>query len=155
MENSVELTVGHLGPIRFEPGYYVYVGSALGGLGARLRRHLRRDKPRHWHVDWLREVADLVAVAYRLGPERIECSVAERVAALPGATRPVPGFGSSDCRCRSHLFHFLEVPDLQFDATWGSVLLSNELGGAATRAWLESRRAVPSVSDRGDSDAGC
>jgi Uri superfamily endonuclease len=34
----------------------------------------------------------------------IECSIAVRIRSLPGVSEPIPGFGSSDCRCRSHLF---------------------------------------------------
>jgi Uri superfamily endonuclease len=48
------LAVGRLGALALPAGWYVYVGSALGGLGPRLRRHLRVAKPPHWHVDSLR-----------------------------------------------------------------------------------------------------
>jgi Uri superfamily endonuclease len=34
--------------------------------------------------------------------ESLECELAD---ALAGAFAPVPGFGASDCKCRSHLFH--------------------------------------------------
>jgi len=39
------------------PGYYIYIGSAFGpgGVRARMLRHLRADKPKHWHIDYLRE----------------------------------------------------------------------------------------------------
>lgn len=110
--------VGRLGQIVFQVGWYLYVGSALGGLGSRLRRHPRPDKPRHWHIDTLREIAPLVKIAVRVGPERLECHTAARVAVLPGASQPIARFGSSDCRCASHLFHFAEEPDLQFDGRW-------------------------------------
>lgn len=110
--------VGRLGTIVFRAGWYVYVGSALGGLGPRLRRHARSQKPRHWHIDALREIAPLVRVAVHVGTERVECSIAARVAALPGAARPVARFGASDCRCLSHLFHFADEPDLHLDDRW-------------------------------------
>ena len=48
----------------------------------------------------------LTAIAIRPGTDRRECETATTVAGLPGGTRPVPGFGSSDCRCRSHLVYF-------------------------------------------------
>ena len=40
--------VGALGSVTLSPGTYLYLGSAYGpgGLAARLRRHLRRDKRR-------------------------------------------------------------------------------------------------------------
>ena len=38
------ITVGKLGKIEIEPGYYVYIGSAFGpgGIKARVGRHLRQ-----------------------------------------------------------------------------------------------------------------
>jgi Uri superfamily endonuclease len=118
LEQPIYLTVGRLGRFPFAAGWYVYVGSALGGLEARLRRHLRREKPCHWHVDYLREVADLIAIGYQVASERLECVAADRVAALPGASITAPRFGCSDCRCRSHLLHFGAEPDLRLDPSW-------------------------------------
>ena len=34
----------------FPAGYYVYVGSAMGGLDQRIRRHLSREKRKRWHI---------------------------------------------------------------------------------------------------------
>lgn len=113
-----QLDVGRLGRVSFPAGWYVYIGSALGGLGARLRRHARRAKRPHWHVDVVRAAGVLTAIAVRPGPDRVECETAALVARLPGGTSPVPRFGSSDCRCRSHLVHFIAEPDLQFDPEW-------------------------------------
>jgi sugar fermentation stimulation protein A len=118
LEAPVDLAVGRLGTFELRAGWYVYIGSALGGLGARLRRHARRGKPIHWHVDALREVAELVAVAVRVGPERLECAVAAAVAGLPAAALAVPRFGASDCRCVSHLVGFPDEPDLRLDPEW-------------------------------------
>jgi len=49
------IEIGKLGRFAFDAGFYVYVGSAFGpgGLKARLQRHLRTDKPLHWHIDLL------------------------------------------------------------------------------------------------------
>ena len=40
---------------QLDDGHYLYAGSAYGpgGIRARAARHLRRDKSRRWHVDWL------------------------------------------------------------------------------------------------------
>jgi Uri superfamily endonuclease len=40
------ISVGKLGILDVRPGFYVYVGSALGpgGLAARIGRHARQDK---------------------------------------------------------------------------------------------------------------
>jgi sugar fermentation stimulation protein A len=94
--------VGQLGAIRFEPGYYLYVGSALQSLSARLVRHARKRKQLHWHVDYLREACELAATLPIRTSERCECKLA---GALAEVFEPGPqGFGSSDCRCRTHLF---------------------------------------------------
>ena len=49
--------IGRLGEIELRPGYYIYVGSAFGpgGVKARVERHWRTDKRKHWHIDYLRE----------------------------------------------------------------------------------------------------
>ncbi len=41
---DMTLTIGKLGSIRFLPGWYVYVGSAMNSLEARLKRHQRAVK---------------------------------------------------------------------------------------------------------------
>ncbi len=107
-----ERPIGRLGILLLQPGYYAYVGSAFGpgGLGARIRRHLRKSKPRHWHIDHLRCVTDVEAIWYAHGSRSLEHRWAERLGRSPGARIPLPGFGSSDCRCATHLFHFEEMP---------------------------------------------
>jgi Uri superfamily endonuclease len=106
------ISVGKLGILDVRPGFYVYVGSALGpgGLAARIGRHARQEKTLRWHVDYLRAVTELVEVWFRPGGRRQECSWAARLAEMPGARTPMPGFGASDCECRSHLFWFEERP---------------------------------------------
>ncbi len=101
--------VGRLGAVHLPAGWYVYVGSARRSLRARVRRHLRRCKPRRWHVDWLTTAPSVYARSALLVTDgTAECALARRVAALPGAAAPVPGFGASDCRsgCPAHLFRF-------------------------------------------------
>jgi Uri superfamily endonuclease len=90
-------------------GTYAYAGSAhgAGGLRARIARHLRRDKPIHWHADRLTTAGRVTGVAFA---ETVsECELARILAALPGATIPLAGFGSSDCRqCAAHLIRLGE-----------------------------------------------
>ena len=106
------ISVGRLGIFEVGPGFYMYVGSALGpgGLAARIGRHARQEKTLRWHVDYLRAVTALVEVWFSPGRRRKECSWARRLARMPGAGIPMPGFGASDCGCRSHLFYFEERP---------------------------------------------
>jgi Uri superfamily endonuclease len=112
LNEPTELAVGRLGSFRLTPGYYAYVGSAHGpgGLRARLGRHLQDSKPLHWHVDYVTNRLDVERVYYRTSGRREECEWTARLCGLPGASAPIPGFGSSDCRagCRAHL---VRLPD--------------------------------------------
>ena len=111
-EQSIE--VGALGDMAVRPGTYVYVGSAFGpgGLRARVGRHARGDGALHWHVDYLRAVTTLGAVWYTHDPERRECTWAETLRSLSGATVPVNGFGASDCVCPAHLVRMDPAPSV-------------------------------------------
>jgi Uri superfamily endonuclease len=99
---DIALSVGELGRVDFGAGYYAYVGSALGGLEGRIGRHLGRDKKIHWHIDHLMLHARAVDVVLAESEERKECEIAARLAE---DLKMVRGFGSSDCRCPSHLFY--------------------------------------------------
>jgi Uri superfamily endonuclease len=109
-----EISVGSLGVLETQPGFYVYVGSALGpgGLAARVGRHCRREKLLRWHVDYLRAVAQLEDVWYATGEAHRECRWARVLRSLPGASVPLARFGASDCRCASHLLFFTLQPSL-------------------------------------------
>ena len=98
-----DIRVGSLGELRFSRGTYCYVGSAMGGLDQRLRRHLSREKALKWHADYLTSSADSVE-AYISYPDFIpECELAS-LAEGYGMHPTHKGFGCSDCRCRTHLF---------------------------------------------------
>jgi Uri superfamily endonuclease len=104
--------VGRLGWLRLDKGSYLYAGSALGpgGLRSRIDHHLRPALRLHWHVDYLRRHTRLAGVFFRTGDTRLEHDWASLLGTLPGASSPLPGFGSSDCTCGSHLFHLREAP---------------------------------------------
>jgi sugar fermentation stimulation protein A len=98
--------VGRLGLLRFR-GTYVYVGSALGKTArGRIQRHMDIAEGRRtggfWHVDRLLRIGELEAIVRADTKTRRECAVAGRVNRV--AAEAVPRFGSSDCRCASHLF---------------------------------------------------
>ena len=113
LEKGAQVAVGRLGRFLFTAGYYVYIGSALGGLEARLACHYGPVKRRHWHIDYLRAIARLEEERGVASEERLECRWARAVAQLPGAGCPVRGFGSSDCSCPAHLVHFSQRPNLE------------------------------------------
>lgn len=123
LDEDTDITVGKLASFSFPRGYYVYVGSALGGLFPRVSRHIRGAGRLHWHVDYLRREARVVEVWYLASDERLECGWFGAVAGMPEASVPVQGFGSSGCRCRSHLAYFPSLPS--FEA------FRNRLGGKA------------------------
>jgi len=111
-DEAQSITVGALGEMAVPPGVYAYAGSAFGpgGVKARVGRHVRGEGALHWHVDYLRAVADLAAVWFTHDDVRRECDWAEVLRDLPGATVPMDGFGASDCTCPAHLIRFDDLP---------------------------------------------
>lgn len=106
------LQVGKKGEFPFKKGYHIYVGSALGPGGLkRMQRHIRfsrdKDKNPKWHVDYLHFGPSfrLVSAVFAATPERLECTLAR---AVGGPC--VPGFGCTDCTCRSHFFFREKYP---------------------------------------------
>jgi len=96
------IEVGRLGRREFRAGWYLYVGSGMGGVLGRIRRHLRKGKRLRWHIDYLTEVAEVKEVFVKEAEKGEECAVAR---SLEGELQVIEGFGSSDCRCRGHLFY--------------------------------------------------
>lgn len=108
LENETNIAVGKLGRFTFPSGYYIYVGSARGGISQRVRRHLRQEKRLRWHIDYLLEHAKVVEVWYTENSH--ECLWAYAAKEMPQGRILVQGFGSSDCRCPSHLIYFPLLP---------------------------------------------
>lgn len=106
IEEELLLTIGKLGTFQFKPGFYLYVGSARKNLQARINRHLRYDKKLHWHIDYLLTEGEVTEVI--LIEENEECRIANALRGISEVSFPVPGFGSSDCRCPGHLFYIQE-----------------------------------------------
>ncbi len=107
----LDTIIGSLGRIQFRKGYYLYIGSACGsgGLRARIKRHLRRSKNIHWHIDYLLSCRDVVieGIMFFTVPD---CSVDyESIIARELVSRSfdyVRGFGCSDKRSDlSHLIY--------------------------------------------------
>jgi len=104
-KNSIKIKVGKLGDINFKAGSYLYIGSAANGIESRVLRHLGKDKKIFWHIDYLLSDKDVeVKYVYFLNSSwKIECDISRELSFI---TLPVKGFGSSDCKCKSHLFLF-------------------------------------------------
>lgn len=96
------IKIGKLGEIEFDKGFYVYVGSAMNGLEKRIERHLSSKKRMHWHIDYLLREGKITEVYLKASDKKEECTIAQKLSAH---FESVDGFGSSDCRCKSHLFY--------------------------------------------------
>ncbi|MGQ9582149.1 MAG: GIY-YIG nuclease family protein [Thermoplasmatota archaeon] len=108
LAGATRASVGALGKLDLEPGRYIYVGSALGGLEGRVARHFKRAKRRRWHIDHLLRLGEPVGATLFPSDRREECALAKAVSLIPGV-RVVEGFGSSDCSCPGHLFFLGET----------------------------------------------
>lgn len=126
--------IGKLGYLFLPKAFYAYVGSAMNGLEARLARHLRKEKGLHWHIDYLLKEAKLLEIilcpsepfapCHSEGTKRpknptqgklqVECFLAQ---ALAKEFQSIPGFGSSDCKCQSHLYFTNEKDRLRAKVT--------------------------------------
>ena len=108
---SKQMTIGKLGLGTFHRGSYAYTGSAFGkgssGFGGRIRRHIRKDKARRWHIDYLLSDNDvsLTAVVAGIMSRKMECAINQCLREMFRAQIAFLGFGSSDCteHCGSHL----------------------------------------------------
>lgn len=117
LPKEVTLDIGKLGKQRFPSGHYTYTGSALGNgatcLKHRIARHLRKEKRKFWHIDYLlaNENVSIEAVVATQTKEKMECNLNSYIKSIKGAEVPVNGFGASDCRkrCGTHLVYFPEV----------------------------------------------
>lgn len=97
------IQVGRLGSFWFEPGLYLYAGSAQRNLSTRLERHARRSKPLHWHIDYLSTKAPMIGAMIVPGHRERECELAGELRHMYELA--APGFGASDCECGGHLFY--------------------------------------------------
>jgi Uri superfamily endonuclease len=118
LSSIVHVSIGSLGRHSFEPGWYVYTGSAEVGLRQRIARHVRRKKPARWHLDYVTRRKEAVpgGVFYVADPDITECMLNQAVGRQLGLVAPVAGFGASDCLsgCPAHLW-FSSRPTLLAD----------------------------------------
>lgn len=89
-----------------EAGLYVYVGSAMNGLLQRVARHLKKEKRKHWHIDYLLERAKILGAIMLPSEESLEESISKMLAEKFDGPR---GFGSSDLKVRTNLYRVSDV----------------------------------------------
>ena len=106
-----KIQVGRTHEVMVEPGYYVYIGSAFGsgGVRARVNRHCRKTKPKHWHIDYLREFTAVLGAWVSYEPARLEHIWAQTLSRKEGITL-IPDIGCTDCDCLSHLYFSSVAP---------------------------------------------
>ena len=112
IRRATAVQVGRLGTVHLRPGYYIYVGSALGpgGMYGRVNHHLRSAEEKHprWHIDVLTALGMIEEVWWVESPKRQECAWTN--ALTKAGKLAAAGFGASDCRCPGHLI-WLEGTD--------------------------------------------
>jgi Uri superfamily endonuclease len=114
VDRDIQVNVGALGIFKFEKGLYAYVGSAQNYLEKRVKRHLGKNKKKFWHIDYLLDGSwtKVLRVYHKNAGRPEECKIAEE---LNKKGVPIPGFGSSDCKCESHLFKIQDYDFLSKD----------------------------------------
>jgi sugar fermentation stimulation protein A len=108
LNKTQKIKPGKLPEAQYKKGIYLYVGRALTGLQARINRHTRRHKKIFWHIDYLLQKAKIMDIWIRRDYFG-ECATALEIQnAKSAVAKAVQGFGSSDCRCLTHLFYLPE-----------------------------------------------
>jgi Uri superfamily endonuclease len=94
---------------KLEEGVYIYIGSAKKNLNSRIKRHLSKFKKYHWHIDYLLEFAKIKKI-YIANTDKNECQIARKIEEIFQG-KPILNFGSSDCKCQSHLINIYDYSD--------------------------------------------
>ncbi|MEI6810239.1 MAG: DUF123 domain-containing protein [bacterium] len=112
LQTEQTITVGKLGTFTFQAGFYLYCGSASGGLKSRLHRHVCGATKLSYHIDYLRKESVPVEVWITTDKERSEHDWALRLHATAPRLKPMKLFGATDCRYEEHLFYSPQRPVL-------------------------------------------
>jgi len=139
VSQDLRVRPGGLGEYLVGSGVYVYVGSALkpGLLRLRVARHLAKEKPLRWHIDYLTsraEVAVEAVVAAEAECKKAECLLVRHLI-NENFTIVIPRFGSSDCDCPSHLLRSPLSPRMEETCRVVADVLSG-LSLKPMEAWL-------------------
>jgi len=96
-----EVSIGRLGKLKFVQGIYAYIGSGKKNLMARITRHLSNNKKIFWHIDYLLNRKTRIKEVW-ISAKEAECKMGKYF--VKNGFPYIKNFGSSDCRCKSHLF---------------------------------------------------
>jgi Uri superfamily endonuclease len=114
LEKRKNINIGGLGKIKFEKGFYAYVGSAMNGIEKRIERHVMVEAgfehKLHWHIDYLLQNAKILEIISLESKQRKECDIAKK---LSEKFSGIEGFGCSDCECKTHLFYSKKLKTLR------------------------------------------
>ncbi len=93
----------------FPKGYYYYSGSAQKNLPHRLKRHIRKDKIVHWHIDHITSLKEAnisnIFIFENRGKD-IECELVQVLLKDFNTKIIANGFGNGDCHtCQTHLLY--------------------------------------------------
>jgi Uri superfamily endonuclease len=112
VNKDTHVNMGAIGKSTFKEGLYAYVGSAQNNLEQRVKRHLRKEKRKFWHVDYLLDnnATKVLKVFHKQADKTEECTIAK---VISERGKSIDGFGSSDCNCKSHLFRIKDYEFLQ------------------------------------------
>lgn len=128
----ITTNIGRFHKHTFPSGIYTYTGSARGrsnNLYTRIGRHLRTEKKKWWHIDYLlsSKSVRIPAIVYYLTSLKSECHVAHRIEQLVETTFILKGFGSSDCTfgCTAHLHYFSR--NTMYEAMSKVAMIYNEI----------------------------
>ncbi|MGC9114507.1 MAG: GIY-YIG nuclease family protein [Fervidicoccaceae archaeon] len=107
LRKNKKIKIGKLGHMSFMEGYYLYLGSSFlkGGILQRILWHLRKEKKKHWHIDYLTTLEELepIEIFYICyndkGKEPLIAECLNEKGFLV-----IERFGSSDVKSKGHLF---------------------------------------------------
>ena len=120
IKEKVVINIGKKKKYNFLPGYYIYIGSALGeysnNIENRLKRHFSNNKKLFWHIDYLLNISKIEAkkALYAKTNQKKECELSSKIMNYSNSDL-FKDFGNSDCEagCKTHLFYFNDYTNLE------------------------------------------
>lgn len=110
---DTKIEVGSIGELKFDEGWFCYVGSSRTSSFSRLTRHSKvstgQNSTNHWHIDYLNGHRRTNIKKAYISTKKQECEVAKEMDKFVG----INNFGCSDCKCDSHLFYSDDEEELE------------------------------------------